>query len=77
MNEACRINKPMAYERPTPELRGAGGQNQGETGQGATPRPLERRVGRRTRKEWPCSLPFDLSALNHLQVTSCRADTGM
>jgi len=30
---------------PTPELRGAGGQNQGKTGQSITLRPLERRVG--------------------------------
>ena len=51
MNEACRINKPMAYERPTPELRGAGGRNYGKTGQIITPRPLERRVGLPLKKE--------------------------
>jgi len=38
--------------RPTPKLRGAGGRNHTETGQSITPRPLERWVGWRTRKEW-------------------------
>ena len=50
---ARRANLLSDQCRPTPELRGAGGRNQGKTGQSVTPRPLERRVGRRTRKEWP------------------------
>ena len=50
----CRHNGLLLFLRfgPTPELRGAGGQNLGKTGQSITPRPLERRVGlpRRERK---------------------------
>ena len=38
------VKNKAGKRRPTPELRGAGGLNQGKTGQGATPRPLERRV---------------------------------
>ena len=59
--------------RPTPELRGAGGRNQGETGQSITPRPLERRVGRRTRKEW-LALCFPLFALYYPAYTQHGAN---
>ena len=41
---------------PNARAKGRGRTELGETGQSVNPRPLERRVGRRTRKEWP--LPF-------------------
>ena len=37
---------------PNARAKGRGRTKLGETGQSATPRPLERRVGRRTGKEW-------------------------
>ncbi len=80
---ACRQRARPAWNREeaahpglTSELSGAAGKRQLRS-QNVTPRPLERRVGRRTRKEWLCLLIFALAALNRLLVTSCRADTGM
>jgi len=67
----------LAFDVPNAKAKGRGRTKLGETGQSITPRPLERRVGRRTRKEWLLLLIFALAALNRLLVTSCRADTGM
>ena len=50
---ARRANLLSDQCRPTPELRGAGGRNQGKTGQSVTPRPLERRVGLPLRERKP------------------------
>ena len=38
--------------KPNARAKGRGRTKLGETGQSVTPRPLERWVGRRTRKEW-------------------------
>ena len=62
--ERRELHQFVAEESLTPELRGAGGRNQGKTGQGATPRPLERRVGLRTGKEWLLHFAFRSWLLN-------------
>ena len=46
------------YGKPNARAKGRGRTKPGETGQSVTPRPLERRVGRRTRKEWLLLLAF-------------------
>ena len=43
---------------PNARAKGRGRTELGQTGQSMTPRPLERRVGRRTRKEWLFLLAF-------------------
>jgi len=42
----------LSLKVPNARAKGRGRTKLGETGQSVTPRPLERRVGRRTRKEW-------------------------
>jgi len=44
--------------KPNARAKGRGRTKLGETGQSVTPRPLECRVGRRTRKEWPLLFAF-------------------
>ena len=61
---ACRQRARPAWNREeaahpglTSELSGAAGKRQLRS-QNVTPRPLERRVGRRTRNEWPLLFAF-------------------
>jgi len=46
------------YTKPNARAKGRGRTKLGGTGQSTTPRPLERRVGRRTGKEWLLILAF-------------------
>jgi len=48
----------LAFDVPNARAKGRGRTELGETGQSVTPRPLERRVGRRTRNEWPLLFAF-------------------
>ncbi len=60
----CSLPKPALWPDdysalvPNARAKGRGRTKLGETGQSVTPRPLERRVGRRTRKEWPLHFAF-------------------
>ncbi len=54
----------LAFDVPNARAKGRGRTKLGETGQSVTPRPLERRVGRQTRKEWLLLFAFRSWLLN-------------
>ena len=69
----------MTTEKHAPNARakGRGRTKLGETGQSATPRPLERRVGRRTRKEWLLLFAFRSWLFSIRPTVSCGLERSL